>query len=97
MNRWNRFAGILGLVFLVFGILALLVLGGSAPGFTIFHLGAGIALLIYWVVTVGLRRIGEANQILSGRTVRFGISAILYTVFFVALLAGANWLAQKKL
>lgn len=95
MNIWNRFSGILGLLALAFGLIGAFIFGRFTDPYTLIHLVVGVALLLNWFLTTGARKTTEATQIVSGRTVRYGVSALVYSVLFFIILASLNWLAYR--
>lgn len=95
MNIWNRFAGILGLLAFGFGLVGAFVFRRFTDPYTMVHLMVGALLLAHWFVTVGAKRSSEATQVIKGRTVRFGVSALLYSTLFVSVLASLNWLTYR--
>ncbi|NDC37511.1 MAG: hypothetical protein EBZ48_05610 [Proteobacteria bacterium] len=95
MNVWNRFAGILGLVAFGFGLVGAFVFRRFTDPYTVIHLVMGLLLLVYWFFAVGTKRAAEATQVVKGRTVRFGVSAILYSFLFVGVLIALNWIAHR--
>lgn len=95
MNIWNRFAGVLGLLAVGFGLFGALVFRRFWDPYTVVHLVIGVLLLTYWFVSVGARRASEATQVVKGRTVRFGVSAAVYSLVFVGILVAINWIAFR--
>lgn len=99
MNRWMRFSGIVGAVLLLFGVLVGFVVGfaGTSPIHVLMfaHLIAGLGLIVLWFLVIGLANMGQANQILRGRSVRFGANVILYSAVFIALLTALNFLVHR--
>mgnify|MGYP001294721661 CR=1 FL=1 len=94
MNFWSRLSGLIGLILLAFGLFGAFVFRRFDDAYTVSHTLVGGVLVFYWFLSVGLKQSKESTQIVSGRTVRFGVSAILYTVVFVGILAAINWIAQ---
>ncbi len=90
MSRVASLCGLLGLVFFGFGLGARLILGLSEPLIWL-HLILG-ALLIVTYLTFGF----ESFRGLPGqRSTRYGAGAALYSVLFIALIAGANYLGHR--
>ena len=95
MNIWNRFSGILGMLALAFGLFGAFIFGRFTDPYTVVHLVVGAALLINWFLTTGARKTAEATQVISGRTVRYGVSALAYSAVFFVILVSLNWLAYR--
>ena len=97
MGRYASLLGLFGLILLAFGLFArLLGLGGDqafGPDDLLvwLHLGVGTLLLVGYL-TFGL----ENLRVLVGqRSTRYGASAAVYSLLFVALIAGANYLGHR--
>jgi ABC-type uncharacterized transport system involved in gliding motility auxiliary subunit len=97
VGRYASFLGLFGLILLAFGLFArLLGLGGDqafGPDDLLvwLHLGVGTLLLVGYL-TFGL----ENLRVLVGqRSTRYGASAAVYSLLFVALIAGANYLGHR--
>ncbi len=98
MGRYASVLGLLGLILLTFGLVARVVLGlGADPAFGFddvivwLHLGLGTLLLVGYL-TFGL----ENLRVLVGqRSTRYGAGAVLYSLLFVALIAGGNYFGHR--
>ena len=79
MGRYASLIGLLGLVALAFGLLALVILRveGLLPWL---HIGAGILCLVAYLA------IGFENFLLGQRSMRYGASAVASTV-----LSSSSW------
>src|SRR5579875_3117159 len=91
MGKSSALAGIIGLVLLIFGIIDYFI----ASGFRFFvfvNLAAGVFALVLWATTSSRESLGAS---LGSRTTRYGANAVLYTLAFIALLVGINYLANK--
>jgi ABC-type uncharacterized transport system involved in gliding motility auxiliary subunit len=95
MNRWLRFAGILGIVLFLFGVSGGLVLGSFTQPLMLAHLLLGGVLLLVWFFAVGVRSASQAGAVIRGRQVRFGANALFYGLVFVGVLAVLNWYAHR--
>jgi ABC-type uncharacterized transport system involved in gliding motility auxiliary subunit len=95
MNRWLRFAGILGLVLFLFGVIGGLVLDSFTQPLMLSHLLLGLALLLVWFFSIGVRSATQAGAVIRGRQVRFGANALLYGAVFVGVLCVVNWYVNK--
>ena len=98
MKKWAGLFGLLGLLILLLGLLGFFVFGFQ--GATWFlrsilggHLLVGVILIVLWLVARDWHQ--EEGSSAFGRGARFGVSALVYAAIFVALLAVANWLANR--
>lgn len=90
MGRFASLLGLLGLVLLGFGLAARLVLGLDEPLVWLHLVAGGLMVLAY--LAFGF----ESFRALMGqRSTRYGAGAALYTLLFVALVAGVNYLALR--
>jgi ABC-type uncharacterized transport system involved in gliding motility auxiliary subunit len=99
VGRYASFLGLLGLILLGFGLVARLMLGlGLDPdlGFddliVWFHLGVGLLLLVGYA-TFGLESL---RGLVGQRSTRYGASAAVYTLLFIALVAGVNYIGHRR-
>src|SRR5215831_20463256 len=89
MRRSAALYGIIGLILLTFGIIDHLI----APGFRFFvwvNLVAGIFALVLWITSSG----AAIGTLVGQRSTRYGANAIIYSVAFIALIVGANYLSS---
>ena len=91
MGRSASLFGVLGLVFLAFGFVAAALLRTVADPYVLLNLVAGAALVLAYLA-FGFEGFRAA---LGARSTRYGASAALYTVLFLALAAGANYLLYR--
>ena len=84
MGRSASLFGVLGLVFLAFGFVAAALLRTVADPYVLLNLVAGAALVLAYLA-FGFEGFRAA---LGARSTRYGASAALYTVLFLALAAG---------
>ena len=97
MARIIRFSGILGLVLISFGLLGGLVAGSFSQWLLIAHFVLGAVFLAISLITGASRGgVAAAGEALRGRRAQFGLIFSVYTIFFIGLLVGINWLAAKK-
>jgi gliding motility-associatede transport system auxiliary component len=90
MRGSQSLLGLVGLILLVFGGLALFFTG--APSFYVLaHIGLGIVLLV-WFLVASFRDLGE---LLSARSTKYGANMVIYSLLFVALLVGINWIGTR--
>jgi len=94
MNKWAGFLGIVGLVTLLFGVCAGLVLGFSwLP--IVSHFLIGGALVVLWFFSKGSGSLGQGGKVGFGRAARFSLNAGLYTAVFVGLLGVLYWFSHR--
>ena len=91
MRRTSALAGLLGLVLLSFGIIAIVLRmnGGFAGLFIFINLVGGAFALIGWLVSSW----GTLGSMAGRRTTRYGTNAAVYTIAFILLLIAVNYLA----
>ncbi len=99
MGRHASFLGLLGLILLGFGLVARLVLGlgldpelGLDDAIVWLHLGVG-ALLIIAYLTFGMENL---RGLVGQRSTRYGASAAVYSLLFIALLVGLNYVGHRR-
>lgn len=90
MQRSASLFGLLGIVFIAFGALGLIVDGPSSP-FCWGNVGLGF-LLILGSVVFGFENV---VRLAGRRSARYGTGAIVYSVLFVVLVAGLNYLGAR--
>jgi ABC-type uncharacterized transport system involved in gliding motility auxiliary subunit len=90
MRRSQSLLGLIGLILLIFGGLALYFTGALSL-YVLVHLGLGAALLAYFAAA----RFGDLGQLLSARSTKYGANMVVYSVLFIVLLAAANWLGTR--
>jgi ABC-type uncharacterized transport system involved in gliding motility auxiliary subunit len=92
----RNFFGILGVVLFGFGILGGLISNSYTNPVVAFHFIVGIVFIASWALRSGASTIGDAKQIISGRTTRYGTHAVVYTVLFLAIIGAGNWIANRN-
>ena len=95
MKTWLGFSGILGIILFLFGVIGGLLLNGFKQPLIVSEIALGCVLIVVWFLTVGVRNIKEAGDVLKGRTARYGYNAVLYSLVFVALLVLVNWFVNR--
>lgn len=94
MRRSSGFFGLLGAGFLLFA-LVLMVFTSGAGTFDVIvitvHVIAGIACLIVYLSS----GVENLRSFLGERSTRYGTSTLLASIFFVGILAGANFLSSR--
>src|SRR5262245_38335026 len=94
MGRSAQLFGLLGLIFLAFGFGGIALVGIEDP-FVLFNVVAGLGLLLAYIAF----GFDSFRSLLGQRSTRYGAGAALYSVLFIALVAGLNYLGvryQKK-
>jgi hypothetical protein len=79
MSRSSSLLGLVGLILLIFGGLAL-YLTGELSIYVLAHLALGFVLLAYFLVA----RFQDLGQLLSARSTKYGANMVVYSVLFVA-------------
>lgn len=90
MRRSQSLLGLIGLILVIFGALALYFTGIPSV-YVLAHLGLGLALLVYFLAT----RFRDLGTLLSARSTRYGANMVVYSTLFLALLVAANWLGTR--
>jgi len=94
MARSAQLFGLLGLVFLAFGFIGIVLVGIEDP-FVLFNVVAGLGLLLAYLAF----GFDSFKSLLGQRSTRYGAGAAIYSVLFIALVVGLNYLGvryQKK-
>lgn len=91
MRRSQSLLGWIGLILLIFGGLALFRTGRFSL-YVLSHLGGGVALLITFLAA----SFQELGQLLSERSTRYGTNMLVYSLLFIALLVGINWVGARR-
>ncbi len=92
MNKFVRFCGVLGLVFLLFGVIINQLLQEDDLHLTAIHLIAGLLLLAIFTLGGGLRLLNTSS---ARRALGFGAGVTAYSALFVGLLTLVNYLAIR--
>jgi ABC-type uncharacterized transport system involved in gliding motility auxiliary subunit len=82
--------GLLGVLFLAFGFVAVALVGVTG-GYALFNLVVGAGLLVAYLA-FGLE---EFRTLLGQRSTRYGAGAFVYTLLFVVLVVGGNYLSHR--
>ena len=90
MGRYASLLGLLGLVVLGFGLAARLILGIDSTLVWAHIIGGVFCLVAY--LAFGFE---SFRDVLGQRSTRYGASAALYSVLFIVLVAGANYLGHR--
>src|SRR5581483_10982254 len=91
VRRSASVLGLLGLVFLGFGVGAFALLRTLADWYVLLNLIAGVGLLLAYAA-YGLENLRTA---VGSRSTRYGASAAFYTVLFLALVVGLNFVLYR--
>lgn len=94
MNPWVRFTGILGTVFLAFGLIGGAIVGSFTEPLMLAHLLVGVVLLVTWFLAAGAKGAELQRDAARGRRIRFGANVVLYSAVFVGFLVLANLAAH---
>src|SRR5208282_3507867 len=89
MRRSAALYGIIGLVLLIFGLVDRQI----APGFRFFvwvNLVGGVFALVLWITSSG----SAIGSIVGQRSTRYGANAIIYSLAFIALIIGVNYVSS---
>jgi ABC-type uncharacterized transport system involved in gliding motility auxiliary subunit len=90
VGRSASLLGLLGLVFLAFGFAATPLVGVGDP-YVLLNLVAGVALTLAYLA-LGFE---DFRRVLGQRSTRYGAGAALYSVLFIALVLGGNYLSWR--
>ena len=90
MRRSQSLLGIVGLILLFFGGISVFFTG-RIEAYALIHVGLGLVLLAIFLFA-GFKDLGK---LLSARSTRYGTNMVVYSVLFVALLVGVNWLGVR--
>ncbi len=91
MGRSASLLGLLGLLFLAFGFGGTMLVGLTDP-YVLVNLVAGAGLVLA-SLTFGLEGVRTA---VGQRSTRYGAGAVVYTLLFVALVAGLNYVSTRR-
>jgi ABC-type uncharacterized transport system involved in gliding motility auxiliary subunit len=91
----SRFLGVVGLVALGFGFLGGILVDSFSNPIVFGHLIIGMVCMAIWAIKAGRESLGNATEVIRGRTTRYGTHVLVYTAIFLAILVAANWLAHR--
>jgi ABC-type uncharacterized transport system involved in gliding motility auxiliary subunit len=92
MKRTSALSGIIGIIFLLFGLLGyVLTTGGLARLFAGVNLLAAVIALSGWLVASH----GSLGTMAGARTTRYGANAAVYSLAFIGVLVAVNYLAAR--
>jgi ABC-type uncharacterized transport system involved in gliding motility auxiliary subunit len=90
VGRYASLLGLLGLVILGFGLTARLILGIDSTLVWLHIVGGALCLVAY--LAFGFENF---RSLLGQRSTRYGASAVVYSLLFIVLVAGANYLGHR--
>lgn len=90
MRRSQSLLGVVGLLLLFFGAVSV-VFTGRVEGYALIHIGIGLVLLVLFLIA----SFKDLGKLLSARSTRYGGNMVVYTILFIALLVGVNWLGVR--
>jgi len=93
MRLGSQFAGIAGLVVIVFGLITSFLIEYDIAHFIPLHFVVGVLLVGYFVISGGWQTLRQAA---SRRRAGFGLSNALYTLLFVAIIVVVNYIALRQ-
>jgi ABC-type uncharacterized transport system involved in gliding motility auxiliary subunit len=91
MARSASLFGLLGVLFLAFGFAATALVGVADP-YVLLNLVVGGALVLAYLA-FGFE---DFRSLLGQRSTRYGASAVVYTLLFVALVVGGNYISARR-
>ncbi len=91
----SKFLGVIGLVALGFGFLGGIIVGSFSNPIVFGHLIIGIFSLVIWGIKTGRESLGNATEVIKGRSARYGTHVATYTAIFLAILVATNWIANR--
>jgi ABC-type uncharacterized transport system involved in gliding motility auxiliary subunit len=90
MRRSQSLLGIVGLILLFFGGVSIFFTG-RIEAYALIHLVLGAILLVIFLFA----SFKDLGKLLSARSTRYGTNMVVYSVLFIALLVGVNWLGVR--
>jgi ABC-type uncharacterized transport system involved in gliding motility auxiliary subunit len=90
VGRSASLLGLLGLLFLAFGFVAVLLLG-TTNWIALLELVVGVGLLLSYLA-FGFE---DFRTLLGQRSTRYGAGALVYTLLFFAFIVGGNYLSSR--
>jgi len=90
VGRSAALFGLMGLIFLGFGLAATALVGLEDP-YVLLNLAAGVGLLLAYLA-FGFE---SFRTMVGQRSTRYGAGAAVYTLLFIALVAGGNYLGAR--
>ncbi|MEW6268554.1 MAG: Gldg family protein [Thermodesulfobacteriota bacterium] len=90
MRRSQSLLGIVGLILLFFGGVSFFFTG-RLEAYTLLHIVLGVVLLLIFL----FGSFKDLGKLLSARSTRYGTNMVVYSLLFIALLVGVNWLGVR--
>jgi ABC-type uncharacterized transport system involved in gliding motility auxiliary subunit len=92
VGRSASLFGLLGLIFLGFGFVGIVLLAQPLHWYTLLNLVAGLGLLVAYLA-FGLDNL---RTLVGRRSTKYGAGAAVYTFLFLALVVGINYLGARR-
>jgi ABC-type uncharacterized transport system involved in gliding motility auxiliary subunit len=90
VGRSTSLFGLWGTVLLAFGLVAY-ALAPAASAYVLVHVGLGLLLLVLYLTSSR----ESVTTFLGERSTKYGANAVVYSLIFVAILVGLNYLAAR--
>ena len=91
MSKLLQISGIIGLVLVAFGLIALAVTENPFDPYVLAHLVLGVVCLVAYLVTQGKNFLASFGK----RSTKYGVNAAVYTLVFIGVLVVLNVLSTK--
>ncbi|HKA33579.1 MAG TPA: DUF4350 domain-containing protein [Candidatus Binatia bacterium] len=91
MSKLLQISGIIGLVLVAFGLIALAVTENPFDPYVLAHLVLGAACLVAYLVTQGKNFLASFGR----RSTKYGVNAAVYTLVFIGVLVVLNIFSTK--
>ncbi len=91
MSKLLQISGLLGVVLIAFGLVALGVTGDPFDPYVLAHVLLGVACVVAYLVTQGKNFLASFGK----RSTKYGVNAAVYTLVFVGVLVVLNVLSAK--
>lgn len=90
MRRTATLYGLLGLVLLAFGLVDMVLAGGTFRFFVWLNLVGGVMMIVLWIMSSR----SALASIAGSRSTRYGANAAIYTVTFILILVAVNYISS---
>lgn len=91
MSKLLQISGIIGLVLVAFGLIALAVTENPFDPYVLAHLVLGVVCIVAYLVTQGRTFLASFGK----RSTKYGVNAAVYTLVFIGVLVVLNVLSTK--
>jgi ABC-type uncharacterized transport system involved in gliding motility auxiliary subunit len=96
-KRWMKFLGVVGFVSLFVGVIGYVLIGEAlSNSFFIAHIAFGILTILIWFFGEGSKALGSREGVISGRSLKFGSGALVYTTLFIVILVSVNYIIKRR-